>query len=182
LPACTPLMLAHIGWTTITKSDTWFFICLSARKSALFVFYLKTCSFGRFHCCAFNSSSARQCSRTSSCIPHPSHEPSHPYVWHVNLIRVSWPIRVRDMTLSCATASCATLFFQVLSARRRCCSFVWHVSFLFVTWLLYACNETHSHVCRDSFTPSCPSTGFEKASFICVTWLIYICDMTHLHG
>jgi len=44
-------------------------------------------------------------------------------------------------------------------------SYVWHDSFICVTWLIHMCDMTHSHVWHDSFT--------------CVTWLIHICDMTH---
>ena len=44
-------------------------------------------------------------------------------------------------------------------------SFVWHDSFICVTWLIHMCDMTHSYVWHDSF--------------ICVTWLIHMCDMTH---
>jgi len=53
-------------------------------------------------------------------------------------------------------------------------SYVWHDSFICVTWLnitrssyvwhLCMCDMTHSYVWHDSF--------------ICVTWLIHICDIT----
>ena len=44
-------------------------------------------------------------------------------------------------------------------------SYVWHDSFIRVTWLIHTCDMNHSNVWHDSF--------------ICVTWLIHICDMTH---
>jgi len=50
-------------------------------------------------------------------------------------------------------------------------SYVWHDSFICVTWLIHTCDMTHSCVWHDSF--------------ICVTRLSHICDMTHLrecHG
>jgi len=46
-------------------------------------------------------------------------------------------------------------------------SYVWHDSFICVTWLIHMCDMTHSHVWHDSF--------------IYVTWLIHMCDMTHSH-
>jgi len=44
-------------------------------------------------------------------------------------------------------------------------SYVWHDSFMCVTWRIHMCNMTHSYVWHDSF--------------ICVTWLIHTSDMTH---
>jgi len=44
-------------------------------------------------------------------------------------------------------------------------SYVWHDSFICVTWLIYMFDMTHLHAWHDSFT--------------CVTWLIHMCDMTH---
>jgi len=46
-------------------------------------------------------------------------------------------------------------------------SYVWHDSFICVTWLIYTCGMTHSYVWHDSF--------------ICVAWLIHMCGMTHLY-
>jgi len=43
--------------------------------------------------------------------------------------------------------------------------YVWHDSFICVTWLIHMCDMTHSHVWHDSF--------------IRVTWRIHTCDMTH---
>jgi len=45
-------------------------------------------------------------------------------------------------------------------------SYVWHDSFICVTWLFHMCDMTLSYVWHDSF--------------ICVTWLFHMCDMTHL--
>ena len=44
-------------------------------------------------------------------------------------------------------------------------SYVWHDSFICVTWCIHMCDMMHSHVCHDSF--------------VCATWLIRMCDMTH---
>jgi len=44
-------------------------------------------------------------------------------------------------------------------------SYVWHVTFMCVTWLMRMCDTIHSDVSYNSF--------------LCVTWLIYMCDMTH---
>jgi len=48
-------------------------------------------------------------------------------------------------------------------------SYVWHDSFICVTWLISICmcDMTHSYVWHDSFL------------YICVTWLIHMCGMTH---
>ena len=50
-------------------------------------------------------------------------------------------------------------------------SYVWHDSFIRVTWLIHVCYMTHSYVWHDSF--------IWHASFICVTWLIHKCDKPH---
>jgi len=44
-------------------------------------------------------------------------------------------------------------------------SYVWHDSFICVTWLIHMCDMTHSYVSHDSF--------------IRVTCLIHMCDMTY---
>jgi len=44
-------------------------------------------------------------------------------------------------------------------------SYVWHDSFIRVTWPIHMCHMTHSYVWHDSFT--------------CVAWIVYMCDMTH---
>jgi len=44
-------------------------------------------------------------------------------------------------------------------------SYIWHDSFICVTWLIHICDMTHSYVQQDLF--------------VCVTWLIHIFDMTH---
>ena len=41
-------------------------------------------------------------------------------------------------------------------------SYVWHDSFICVTWLIHLCDMTHSYVWH--------------GSFICVAWLIHTCD------
>ena len=59
--------------------------------------------------------------------------------------------------------------------------YVWHDSFICVTWLIHMCDMTHtyvwplSHSCvaRDSFV------CVWHDSFICVTWLVHACDMPH---
>jgi len=44
-------------------------------------------------------------------------------------------------------------------------SYVWHASFICVTWLIHMCDLTDSYVWHDSFMR--------------VTWLIHMCDTTH---
>jgi len=43
--------------------------------------------------------------------------------------------------------------------------YVWHDSFIHVTWLIHMCDMTHSYMWHDSY--------------VCVTWIIRTCDMTH---
>ena len=94
-------------------------------------------------------------------------------LWHDSSLcdssgRVSWLIRVCDMTHSC----------------------VWHDSFLCVTWLIplwviLTCDMTHSHVWHDLFlcdsflcTKNVSFSHVTWLTLIC-TWLIPICVMTH---
>ena len=41
--------------------------------------------------------------------------------------------------------------------------YVWHDSFICVTWVIHMCDMSHSYVWH--------------ASFICVTWLIHMCEI-----
>jgi len=43
--------------------------------------------------------------------------------------------------------------------------YMWHDSFIHVTWLIHTCDMTHSYMWHDSF--------------IRVTWLTHVCDMPH---
>jgi len=66
------------------------------------------------------------------------------------------------------------------------CVYVWHDSFICVTWLIHACDMTPSYVWHDSFI--CGKWLFHMwgmnssyvwhDGFICVTWLIHMCNMT----
>jgi len=66
-------------------------------------------------------------------------------------------------------------------------SYVWHDSFICVTWLIHMCDMTHSYVWHDSFI--CVTWSIHMCDmthsyvwhdpFICVTWSIHMCDMTH---
>ena len=66
-------------------------------------------------------------------------------------------------------------------------SYVWHDSFIWVTWLIHMCDLTHSYVWLDSFIcvtrliHMCHMTHSYvwHDQFICVTWLMHMCDMTH---
>jgi len=66
-------------------------------------------------------------------------------------------------------------------------SYVWHDSFICLTWLIHVCDMTHSYVWHDSFIcviwliHICDATHpyVWHDSSICVTWLIHMCDMTH---
>jgi len=45
--------------------------------------------------------------------------------------------------------------------------YVWHDSFIYMTWPIHACDMTHSYMWH--------------GPFIRVTWLIHTCDMAHLY-
>jgi len=68
-------------------------------------------------------------------------------------------------------------------------SYVWHDSFICVTWLIHMCDMTHSYVWHDSFicvvslTYMCDMTHSYvwRDPFICVTWPIHMCGITHLY-
>ena len=104
---------------------------------------------------------------------------SHTYKW------VGWRIQMNHVTCASAVSSGDWRGAHSTSSSRRgllsasCCdmthSYVWHDSFMRVTWLIHACDilihmfdMTYSYVWRDSF--------------ICVTWLIHMCDVTHSHA
>jgi len=53
------------------------------------------------------------------------------------------------------------------------CSYVWHDSSAYVTWLVHMCDMTHSYVAR--------RIDMRTHLFICVTWLIRMCDVTRSH-
>ena len=76
--------------------------------------------------------------------------------------------------------------------------YVWHDSFICVTWLIRMCDMTHSYVGHDSFicvtwlmlTRDTTPSNVWYDSFVCVTWpthmcvtwLTHMCDMTHGAG
>ena len=96
---------------------------------------------------------------------------------------------------------CVTWFIDVMHVcdmTHLCHAYVWHDSFICVTWLIHAestiflllravCDMTHSYVWHDScicVTWLMHMCDMAHAyvwhdSFICATWLIHMCDMTH---
>jgi len=142
---------------------------------------------------------------------------THLYVWYDSFICVTWLIRMCDVT-HLYVWWCYPQFEMwrpdVCLYVRHDESFVWHMthlyvwhdSFICVTWLIHVCDMTHSYVWRDSFicvlvlsaiwilefgdlmcvrmcvmsNHMCDMTHsyVSHDSFICVTWLIHVCDMT----
>ena len=87
-----------------------------------------------------------------------------PYMCHDSLIFVPWLI------LMCAMVTCEIdEFYHGRQARCDMCamahSYVWHDSFICVTWLIHLCAMTHSYVWHDSF--------------LCMPWLSHTCAITH---
>ena len=69
-------------------------------------------------------------------------------------------------------------------------SFVWHDSFIWVTWPIHLCGMTRSYVWHDSFIcetwlidmGDMPHSFVWQDSFIWVTWLIQLCATTHSYA
>jgi len=101
---------------------------------------------------------------------------------------MTWLVRTCDLTHSYVwhdSFICVTWLVRKCDILIRTCdmthSYVWHDSFVCVTWLIHMCDLTHSYVWHDSF--------------VCVTWLdrmfdmiysyvwhdSFVCDMTHLY-
>jgi len=58
------------------------------------------------------------------------------------------------------------------------CLYVWHGSFIYVTWRIHMCHRRHSNVCYIcDIAHSCVWYG----SFTCVAWSIHMCAMTHVY-
>jgi len=58
-------------------------------------------------------------------------------------------------------------------------SYMWHDSFIYVTWLIHICDMTHSYMWHDSFICDMTHSYMWHDSFLYVTWLIRVCDLTH---
>jgi len=130
------------------------------------------------------------------------HDSLHAYVWRDLFICGSWLFYVwRDCIHTqllidmCDTLTCVT------HTRDMTLSYVWHVSFMRVTWLITyvchgwfmsvtwfinVCDMAHWCVWRDAMVVvswlihPCDVTHAYVChdSFICATWLIHTCDMT----
>jgi len=116
-------------------------------------------------------------------------DPTHCYVRHNPLLRVTWPISIRDMTHLCDGSSRCRLArtFDTI----RC---VWHTSLLRVTWLTTCdmtllsfvwvwpiCMRDMTHRCVWSWWRGAQTLGrmCDLTHFLCVTWLMATSDMTH---
>jgi len=129
-------------------------------------------------------------------------EMAHSYVGHDLLICATWlihtctTIQVSDVTHSrihynlyvwydsfthTIIYMCDMTHSHIQQFMRVTCkgSWVWHDSFLSVTWLIHTCDMTH-WICLTRLIHMCHVTHAHMwyDSFICVTWLIHMCDMT----
>ena len=75
---------------------------------------------------------------------------------------------------------------HISTLQGRQLSYVWHDSFMCVTWFIHMCDITHSYMWYDSSkvpnrleVPDLGPIVVIIVSLICVTWLIFMCDMTH---
>jgi len=95
----------------------------------------------------------------------------------------------------CRRGLCAGALWYTASSLSCVCdmnrSYVWHDSFICVTWLIHICDMTRSYVWHDSFmcalwyTASSLSCVCDMTrscvwhdAFVCVTWLVHTCAMT----
>ena len=108
---------------------------------------------------------------------------AHSYVGHDSFMRVDMRdttcvlqcVAVCCIVLQCVAVCCSVLIYEIRlvpckqslisSCAAYAYSYVRHVSFICVTWLVHMCDMTHSYVWHDSF--------------IYVTRLIHMRDMTH---
>jgi len=93
---------------------------------------------------------------------------NHSYVWRDLFIHATWLIHMCDMTHSHLTWSNQVInTFTLIPHYCRGSihmwdmthSYVWHDSFIYVTWLIHMCDMTHSHL----------------------TWSIHVLDDTRLY-
>ena len=91
----------------------------------------------------------------------------HIYEWgmsHVCMIHVTF---IRKPATRAKRRRTKLALLRACTCHDMTHSYVWHDSFICVTWLIYMCDMPHWNVWHDSF--------------VCVTWLICMCDMTHLY-
>jgi len=98
---------------------------------------------------------------------------------HHSFIRMTWPINICDM-IHMSFRYVPWLIYP------RTHSYVWHVSFVCVTWLIHTYEERHESsigVQRDMTHPhvACLICMLDISRLIAGTWLIWR-DMTHLEG
>jgi len=130
---------------------------------------------------------------------------THSYVWHDSFIRVTWliPCMWHDTFIHMNESAQTNLLRNTPVSLYAC-----HMSTIkCVTWLVHMCDMTHSYVWHDSFirvtwlipymwhdtfinmnesaqtnllchTPVALYAG-HMSTIKCVTWLIHMCDMTH---
>jgi len=115
--------------------------------------------------------------------------------WHTSRVllerrfesRNSYMIYEAHKCTYCHVTHLWAFYEQVTYINESCHTYVWHDSFIYVTWLIHVCDMTHSHVWHDSFicvTWRIHVGGVTHSyvwhdSFICVTWRILMSDMTH---
>ena len=90
---------------------------------------------------------------------------THPYVTWLIHRRTHTPCPIWTFRLRALQCCQHSTWTWACFLPYRLHSYVWHDSFICVTWCIHMCDMTRSYVRHDSF--------------ICATWLIYMCDMTH---
>jgi len=79
---------------------------------------------------------------------------SHVYVWLVPILTSRWRERAIHSSTAHHSGGSSFTYFRVRK-----------LYLVRVTWLIYMCTKSHTHMCHDSL--------------IHVTWRIHMCDMTH---
>ena len=126
---------------------------------------------------------------------------SHTRMSHVTHTNESWMNHVAHVNVNELCHTCVA--FACVCVRERACIhvchdpfhicgmthpnmrdmstlYLWHDSFIRVTWPIHTCDITYSNVWHDSFTTHDMTPSYVwHDSLICAAWPICMCDMTH---
>jgi len=120
---------------------------------------------------------------------------THSYVWHDSFIykhdSFRRPVWIRRSLLQNIVSfiglfrkSSVQDLFMCLASCMNSHSYMWHDSFIYVTWLIHICNMTHSYMWHDSFI--CHTwihTGRQTHEELCRTYELDTCwSVWHFHS
>jgi len=104
-------------------------------------------------------------------------------IYMLYALRINWKVSFANKAFTNRVLFAPVDSLQILPRT----SYLWHDSFICVTWRIHMCDMTHSYVWHDAFIcvtwriHTCDMTHSYvwHDAFICVTWRIHMCDMTH---